>query len=329
MKKQYLILMLSVLLLAACGRSQDADPTVAPVAEVGTESQGTAVPENVVPPAETAVPTAIPPTPTPDEPRAATVNGAPIYLADYEQELSRYEQAQVQLGGSPDADYRAVVLDALIERELIAQAATEAGVVVTEEMVAAKLEELRVAAGESGNFEAWLAANQWTEAEFRQELAAEMVTEEMVAVVTAEVPFAVEQVRARYIQVDDAALATDLLTQLQNGADFALLAEQHSLDRVTGANGGDLGFFARGSLLVPQVEDVAFSLQPGELSNVIEAPSLDGAATVYYLVSVIERDPQRPLPPEQRYRLLQQAFESWLADLRTSAVIERLVDTGG
>jgi parvulin-like peptidyl-prolyl isomerase len=258
------------------------------------------------------------------------VNDQPIYLSTYEKELARYEQAQLELGLASSEDepinHREVVLNALIEQALIAQAAEAQGISVTPEMVTQKMTELREAAGGVDNFAAWLEANQWTEDEFGQALAAEMLTEQVVATVTADVPQAVEQVRARYIQLDDPALAQSLLEQIRSGSDFALLAGQNSLDQVTAQNGGDLGYFARGSLLVPEVETAAFALQPGEVSDII--PVTAGDQTTYYLVQLVERDPNRPLTADLRYNLLQQAFESWLAGQWSGARIERFVSTG-
>jgi parvulin-like peptidyl-prolyl isomerase len=154
-----------------------------------------------------------------------------------------------------------------------------------------------------------------------------MLTEKTVQFVTADVPFAVEQVRARYLQVDDSVLAQSLLDQVRGGADFAALAQQHSLDRVTGETGGDLGYFAQGSLLVPEVEIAAFSLQPGQVSEVIGAPLADGSGMTYYLVQVIERDQERQLDANLRFMLLQESFEKWLGQQWTQAQITRLVDT--
>ena len=41
---------------------------------------------------------------------------------------------------------------------------------------------------------------------------------------------------------EDGQTATEVASQLAAGADFASLAEKHSLDRVSAANGGDIGF---------------------------------------------------------------------------------------
>lgn len=274
--------------------------------------------------------TVIPVTPTPAEPLAALVNDRPVFLAAFEQRLARYEQAQAGLGQpiSPEGqDYRSIVLNDLIERELIAQAAISANINITPDMVEAKLTELKTAVGDATNFQAWLEVNQMTEDEFRQELAAEMLVEQMVNFVTDDVPRTAEQVHARYLQVDDPTLAQSLLEQVRAGGDFAALAQANSLDRVTGDNGGDLGWFARGKLLVPEVETAAFALEINGVSEVIAVTGADGQTT-YYLVQVIEKDPQRPLSADERSALLQTAFEAWLAGLWSQATIVRYVDTG-
>ena len=80
------------------------------------------------------------------------------------------------------------------------------------------------------------------------------------------------------------------------------------------------------TLLVPEVDVAAFALaEPGSVSEVITAVNREGTP-VYYLVQLIERDPERPLTEEERSVLLQAAFETWLDGLWQAATIERLVD---
>ena len=327
MKRPFVLVLLLTIMLVACGED---DPLPTEVPAISSEAQSDdALAPPVVSDEPLALPTetAVPLTPTPDVPLAAMVNDEPLPLAVFEAELVRYEQALADLGTtSTDNSYKTEVLDALIEQLLIRQAAAAQGIVINDEMVAQAMAELQNRAGSAENFAAWLDANQYTEDEIRKEAAYGLILEQMVTAVTADVPLAVEQVHARYLQVDDQNLANTLLAQLQNGDDFATLAQLHSLDRVTGENGGDLGFFAAGTLLVPEVDAAAFALtEPGSVSGVITAVNAQGTP-VYYLVQLIERDPERPLDAGPRSILLQEAFETWLDGLWQAATIQRMVD---
>jgi peptidyl-prolyl cis-trans isomerase D len=85
-----------------------------------------------------------------------------------------------------------------------------------------------------------------------------------------------EQTRARHILLQIAEDASDedraakraeaegLLAQLQGGADFAVLAREHSQDEGSAARGGDLGWFPRGRMVAP-FEEAAFGAEPGTL----------------------------------------------------------------
>ncbi len=93
-----------------------------------------------------------------------------------------------------------------------------------------------------------------------------------------------EQRQARHIliQVEADASAEERATQRQRaeeilaivrqpGSNFALLADHYSEDPNKG-NGGDLGFF-QASRMEPAIDRVIFSLQPGDISDVIATSS--------------------------------------------------------
>jgi peptidyl-prolyl cis-trans isomerase C len=74
-----------------------------------------------------------------------------------------------------------------------------------------------------------------------------------------------EQVQARQILVQTEQQAQDIITQLNQGANFATLAQKDSID--PGAkNGGELGWFAQDEM-VPAFANAAFALQPGQYTK--------------------------------------------------------------
>lgn len=74
----------------------------------------------------------------------------------------------------------------------------------------------------------------------------------------------------------------ELKRRIQNGESFEKLASEYSEDPGSKAQGGDLGFVARGTL-VPAFERVAFSLEPGELSPIVKTEF------GYHLIKLVER----------------------------------------
>jgi len=61
-------------------------------------------------------------------------------------------------------------------------------------------------------------------------------------------------------------LASNLKKRLESGESFGNIARQYSDDTGNASRGGDLGFFLPG-MLMPELEDVAYSLQVGQLSE--------------------------------------------------------------
>jgi len=60
-----------------------------------------------------------------------------------------------------------------------------------------------------------------------------------------------------------------LRVRIEGGEDFAEVAREGSQDQGTKDRGGSLGFFGRGQM-IPAFEEVAFSLEEGDLSDVVE-----------------------------------------------------------
>lgn len=74
---------------------------------------------------------------------------------------------------------------------------------------------------------------------------------------------------ASHILVETLELAEDLLAQITDGADFAELASEHSLDPGSRAEGGLLGWFGLGRMVAP-FEEAVLELSAGEISDPVE-----------------------------------------------------------
>jgi peptidyl-prolyl cis-trans isomerase C len=264
-------------------------------------------------------PTLAPPTPTPI-PLAAVVNGQPIRLVDYLQEIARFEAAQSTAGTELATleEYQSQILEALVDRLLLAQGAQARGIVMEQDTLNARVEELAADLGGNEAFSAWLSEVGYSLEDFRSALAEEMLAAAMVDQITAAVPETAEQVHARHILTGTREEAEWLRGQLAVGGDFALLASLYSLDPSTSLDGGDLGWFPRGYLLMAEVEEAAFALQPGEISAIVESP------LGFHIVQSIERT-ERPLEPDAMLKAREQAVKVWLTSQREAANIQILI----
>jgi peptidyl-prolyl cis-trans isomerase C len=96
---------------------------------------------------------------------------------------------------------------------------------------------------------------------------------------------------------------------IKGGESFADEARKVSEDQGSAANGGDLGPFARGQM-VPEFEEVAFSLKTNELSDVVQTKF------GYHLILVTERIPAK----DQSFDEVKADIEKFLKYQKSSVV---------
>ncbi len=256
------------------------------------------------------------PTVTPTSlPMALKVNGEGILLSEYESELSRLRAALTELGQemTPE-EQKERVLGNFTDELLLAQAAGKSGFTVTDEEVQARIDRLATDMGGAEKLAEWQSINGYTDETFRVALKRAIAVAWQRDTIVNNVPETAEQIHARQLFFKNEANAIAALAQLKKGIDFSTLARQQ--DDVLG---GDLGWFPRGVLTQPEVEEVVFAMQPGETSEII-ASNLG-----YHILNVIEREPDHPLSTEARLILQEKALASWIENARASSTIEILV----
>ena len=300
-------------------------PASTPVSPLSTRVDtpvptATSRPEATRPPVQTvAAPTAVPTVP-PNA--AAVVNGQVIPLQEYEnqinQAMSYLKQQQSFDASTPEgqaaiAQLRRQVLGWMIDQALIEQAASKAGVTVTDDKVDAEI--ARLIGNDAAKFDEWLKANGLTRDTFRVQLQRELLSAALQEHVVGSMPTTVEQAHVRHILLASEADAMDVLLKLRSGGDFAALAKQYSQDKATSETGGDLGFFPRGVMPI-EIEAVAFALNPGQTSGIVKTDF------GHHIIQVVERDPARPVLDEMMATWRQQSFLRWLEAQKSVAKIQ-------
>ncbi len=296
-----LIIIVGVALIATgCGSSvnETATPQVMPTAAIN--------------PIESPTPSAFPtPTPIPI-PAAAIVNGEVIPLSYFEHEVQRYKASFSEEETLPsDAEISEHVLNTLIEQQLLSQVARASGYTFTDQMLEEKIANLLAELGSGSALTSWMQANFYDDAEFRMALRLGSEAAWQRDQIAASVPDAVEQVRARQIFSRTAEEAQYAMASLNSGVSFDELAWRYSPE-----TGGELGWFPRGYLLFPAIEEVAFSLPVGMHSEIIQTE------IGYHIIEVMEYVDSYPLTTDAKLSLQAKALADWLQAERAKAQIE-------
>jgi peptidyl-prolyl cis-trans isomerase C len=130
-----------------------------------------------------------------------------------------------------------------------------------------------------------------------------------------------DEVHARHILVKTEDEAKDIIKQLDGGADFAKLAKEKSTDKGNAQDGGDLGYFTKGSM-DPAFSDAAFALQPGTYTKTPVKTSFG-----YHVIQVLDKRPAKmptfdEAKPQLESQLAQRAIQVKLKSIAEKSKIE-------
>lgn len=131
----------------------------------------------------------------------------------------------------------------------------------------------------------------------------------------------IAEVKARHILVEDETKAKELVTKLNEGADFATLAKENSTGP-SADRGGDLGYFAKNEM-VPEFADAAFALDAGSYTK-------EPVKTQFgWHIIKVEEKRTRPEPefeavkPQLEAQLRQQVLADLLEEWQKDAKIQK------
>jgi peptidyl-prolyl cis-trans isomerase C len=132
---------------------------------------------------------------------------------------------------------------------------------------------------------------------------------------------AVNEVHARHILVKTKEEAEAIIKQLDGGAKFEDLANEHTTDPSGKTSGGDLGWFGPGQM-VPAFEQAAMSLEPGSYTKEPVQTQFG-----WHIVKVEDKRPKQPPAFEEvkeqvRSAVLRDKYFAMVKELRGAANVE-------
>lgn len=219
--------------------------------------------------------------------------------------------------------------DRLVEEiegeELMRQGAPEKGLDLSEEAIDAEIRKQKnVPSNADRNAfaaayrEAVRSSGLSTDA-YRDVIAAGLAQTAVQAMFEEQAPKTAEQVHFRVIMVATEDEGQAALDRLRNGEDFAVVAQQVSQHAASRDKGGEQDWLPRG-VLEPALDDALFSLEIGQISDVITGQN------ALFIVQVEERQADRETTPDQQSLLASTAMSDWLSQLRERLGVATTLD---
>ncbi len=150
----------------------------------------------------------------------------------------------------------------------------------------------------------------------KSKLSAKVATDGMIEQHFQENRRAYDAARLAHIVVKDEGVAEEICTQLaEDGADFAQLARDHSLDDASKASGGELGIVNRAALS-PAVESAVFAAKTGDVVGPIKTDQ------GYHIIQVREVLLGKLADDEVAATVRQELYAEWLGDQAEKGGVE-------
>jgi parvulin-like peptidyl-prolyl isomerase len=273
-----------------------------------------------------------------DQLRTSDQEGSEFLVSYYEQQIS---QLQAQLSSIPQSALEELIEDALIREKANAEGITVTAAEVDEniqtdlrsyfaqsQQVLTATEELPTATPVPDKdvddlYNTILSNITISDKGFRAIVQRGLLRDKVQEVLAGEVVTTGLVIQAQIIKTETEEEALAAMERIEGGEEFAVVATEVSTDTMTAEQGGDLGWVTTGQLASrygQALEDEAFALAPGEMS-VVESNGM------FYVIQVLDRDENGPLPESIISQRQSSALSDWLAEriASTDVQVERLL----
>ncbi len=258
--------------------------------------------------------------------------GNEFLVSFYQQQIS---QMQAQLSTIPQSALEEIIDDALIQEKAEAEGITVTAADVEESLQTDLKSAFSSAQPVTGTeelptptpvpqedvdelYDTILGNITISDKSFRQIVQRSLVREKVQELLASEVVTTGLVVHAQLIKTETEEEAAAAMERIEGGEEFAVVATEVSTDTTTAEQGGDLGWVTTGQISSrygQALEDEVFALAPGEMS-IVESNEM------FYVVQVLERDENGPLPEAVLTQRRSSALTDWLAEHKASPDVE-------
>ena len=288
---------------------------------------------------------------------AAVVNDVRIPISDLDREIqmAMAQYPELRSGGDIAAlrKMRKEALNDLIDKELVVQEGKKAGFEARDIEIDTEIAKIKQRFSSQDAFQQTLEQQKLTEKKLREIVKRALISKKVLDIKVKPLakPVANEDIAAFYqenkklfqevqashillkvapdadaeVKADAKSKIQGILEKARSGADFAELAKEYS-QCPSSLKGGDLGFFRQGQMVKP-FEDAAFSLEKGQISEIVETQF------GYHIILAVDTKPKTQAELDKVHETIRKilyekevdaALRKWLEPVREKADIKIL-----
>jgi len=274
----------------------------------------------------------------------ATVDDNKITQTQYDESLAVYKKmvesqygegawdTEISEGKTMGGYYEEALLDNIILEIIMVEAAEKEGIKLSDEDIKSELENFKVNFKTDDEYKQFLEKNGMTEEYLKEALKKESIINQFLAVKIENLQPTDDElktifndlktnqkVKASHILVATEEEAKAVIERLNKGEKFEDMAKELSIDTGSGANGGDLDYFAYTDMVQPFSEK-AFAMEVGEVSEPVQSEF------GYHIIKLTDKTIDDTITAETEKASLTEYYKSYkyedlLADLKENANI--------